>query len=67
MKNIKFKINYESLPLKIITDKVLITNVLINFVSNAIKACNKQKDSFIEIGCVNTNWIYIKDNGIGMT
>ena len=67
MKNIKFRVDYQNLPQVIISDKTLITNVFINLVSNSIKACNKNKQSFIQIGSHNKDWIYVKDNGIGMT
>ncbi len=59
------KIVSKNLPV-IYTDKILLTQILINLISNALKFCKKDITPIIEIGSHDKDnyiQIYVKDNG----
>ena len=63
--NIQWIIN--KLPI-VYADLAMLTVVLNNLISNAIKYSSKQQTPIIEIGCLSTETeeiIFIKDNGVG--
>jgi len=65
--NDKYKFTINELP-QINADKVLLKQVWLNLISNAIKFTSKSKVRNIEIGCIieNDNYnFYIKDSGTG--
>ncbi|MCC3860556.1 sensor histidine kinase [Pseudemcibacter aquimaris] len=66
-KNISFTVN-EECKKKVLVDKNRLDQIILNFITNAIKY-NKDNGSF-EFGCVETNnhhmRIYVKDSGIGI-
>jgi len=65
----KVKITVKGSMPKVFCDRVRLTEVFFNLVSNAIKFSKKNELPFIEIGCRNVKAFYkfyIKDNGIGI-
>lgn len=66
-KNRDIELVFEELPV-VTADKVLITQVFSNLISNAFKYTNKEKKAVIEIGSYYKNEyvvFYVKDNGAG--
>lgn len=64
--NIFIKYKLQDIPKIIYGDRTLIGIVIMNIISNSIKACNGNQNSVIQIGSNKKNWLYISDNGKGM-
>lgn len=64
--NIFIKYKLQDIPKIIYGDRTLIGIVIMNIISNSIKACNGNQNSIIQIGSNKKNWLYISDNGKGM-